>query len=111
VQGVRQSATIPFQDQTEEKRMSTVDGQSATGAYVLRAEAGERAQRARPPYAPAFRWKCGASGDVIQPLPRFSTIFDSAFDSLRMEIAKMPPPDAAYTGAHDTAMTVEDHRR
>ena len=29
--------------------------------------------------------------DVIQPFP-FSTIFDSAFKALRMEIAKMPPP-------------------
>jgi hypothetical protein len=30
--------------------------------------------------------------DVIQPFPSFSTIFDSAFKTLRMEIAKMPPP-------------------
>jgi len=34
----------------------------------------------------------GAWSDDIQPFPSFSTIFDSAFKDLRMEIAKMPPP-------------------
>ena len=61
-----------------------------TGAYALGAEAGERLQRAT---LAIRRPRCvGGVERRIQPFPSFSTIFDSAFKTLRTEIAKMPPP-------------------
>ena len=66
------------------------DGARLTGAYALGAEAGEWLQQAT--LAIRARVPLEVLSDVIQPFPSFSTIFDSAFKTLRMEIAKMPPP-------------------
>jgi pyruvate/2-oxoglutarate dehydrogenase complex dihydrolipoamide dehydrogenase (E3) component len=66
------------------------DGARLTGAYALGPEAGEWLQQAT--LAIRARVPLEVLSDVIQPFPSFSTIFDSAFKTLRMEIAKMPPP-------------------
>jgi pyruvate/2-oxoglutarate dehydrogenase complex dihydrolipoamide dehydrogenase (E3) component len=66
------------------------DGIRLTGAYALGPEAGEWLQQAT--LAIRARVPLDVLSDVIQPFPSFSTIFDMAFKSLRMEIAKMPPP-------------------
>jgi pyruvate/2-oxoglutarate dehydrogenase complex dihydrolipoamide dehydrogenase (E3) component len=66
------------------------DGDRLTGAYALGPEAGEWLQQAT--LAIRARIPLDVLSDVIQPFPSFSTIFDSAFKALRMEIAKMPPP-------------------
>ena len=66
------------------------DGAQLTGAYALGPEAGEWLQQAT--LAIRARVPLEVLSDVIQPFPSFSTIFDSAFKTLRMEIAKMPPP-------------------
>jgi len=66
------------------------DGVRLTGAYALGPEAGEWLQQA------TLAIRAGIAleilSDVIQPFPSFSTIFDSAFKTLLMEIAKMPLP-------------------
>jgi pyruvate/2-oxoglutarate dehydrogenase complex dihydrolipoamide dehydrogenase (E3) component len=66
------------------------DGARLTGAYALGPEAGEWLQQAT--LAIRARVPLEVLSDVIQPFPSFSTIFDSAFKALRMEIAKTPPP-------------------
>jgi pyruvate/2-oxoglutarate dehydrogenase complex dihydrolipoamide dehydrogenase (E3) component len=66
------------------------DGVRLTGAYALGPEAGEWLQQAT--LAIRARIPLEVLTDVIQPFPSFSTIFDSAFKALRMEIAQMPPP-------------------
>ena len=66
------------------------DGARLTGAYALGPEAGEWLQQAT--LAIRARVPLEVLSDVIQPFPSFSTIFDAAFKTLRMEIAKMPPP-------------------
>ena len=66
------------------------DGARLTGAYALGAEAGEWLQQAT--LAIRARVPLEVLSDVIQPFPSFSTIFDSAFKTLRMEIAKTPLP-------------------
>ena len=66
------------------------DGARLTGAYALGAEAGEWLQQAT--LAIRARVPLEVLSDVIQPFPSFSTIFDSTFKTLRMEIAKMPLP-------------------
>jgi pyruvate/2-oxoglutarate dehydrogenase complex dihydrolipoamide dehydrogenase (E3) component len=66
------------------------DGARLTGAYALGPEAGEWLQQAT--LAIRARVPLEVLSDVIQPFPSFSTIFDSAFKTLRMAIAKMPPP-------------------
>ena len=66
------------------------DGARLTGAYALGAEAGEWLQQAT--LAIRARVPLEVLSDVIQPFPSFSTIFDLAFKTLRMQIAKMPPP-------------------
>ncbi len=65
------------------------DGARLTGAYALGAEAGEWLQQAT--LAIRARVPLEVLSDVIQPFPSFSSIFDLAFKTLRMEIAKMPP--------------------
>ena len=65
------------------------DGARLTGAYALGAEAGWLQQAT---LAIRGRVPLEVLSDVIQPFPSFSTNFDSAFKTLRMEIAKMPPP-------------------
>ena len=57
---------------------------------LIGTEAGEWLQQAT--LAARARVPLEALSDVIQPFPSFSTIFDSAFKTLRMDIAKMPPP-------------------
>ena len=66
------------------------DGARLIGAYALGAEAGEWLQQAT--LAIRARVPLEVLSDVIQPFPSFSTIFDLAFKTLRMQIAKMPPP-------------------
>ena len=66
------------------------DGVRLIGAYALGPEAGEWLQQAT--LAIRARIPLEVLSDVIQPFPSFSTIFDSAFKTLQMEIAKMPPP-------------------
>jgi dihydrolipoamide dehydrogenase len=66
------------------------DGDRLTGAYALGPEAGEWLQQAT--LAIRARIPLEVLSDVIQPFPSFSTIFDLAFKTLRMQIAKMPPP-------------------
>ena len=66
------------------------DGARLTGAHALAAEAGEWLQQAT--LAIRARVPLEVLSDVIQPFPSFSTMFDSAFKTLRVEIAKMPPP-------------------
>ena len=66
------------------------DGVRLTGAYALGPEAGEWLQQAT--LAIRARIPLEVLSDVIQPFPSFSTIFDLAFKTLRMQIAKMPPP-------------------
>jgi pyruvate/2-oxoglutarate dehydrogenase complex dihydrolipoamide dehydrogenase (E3) component len=66
------------------------DGARLTGAYALGPEAGEWLQQAT--LAIRARVPLEVLSDVIQPFPSFSTIFGLAFKTLRMEIAKMPPP-------------------
>ncbi len=66
------------------------DGVRLTGAYALGPEAGEWLQQAT--LAIRSRIPLEVLSDVIQPFPSFSTIFDSGFKTLRMQIAKMPPP-------------------
>jgi dihydrolipoamide dehydrogenase len=66
------------------------DGAQLTGAYALGPEAGEWLQQAT--LAIRARIPLEVLSDVIQPFPSFSTIFDSTFKALRMEIAKMPLP-------------------
>src|SRR5271169_4777390 len=66
------------------------DGARLTGAYALGAEAGEWLQQAT--LAIRARVPLEVLSDVIQPFPSFSTVFDSAFKALRMEIANMPRP-------------------
>ncbi len=85
------------------------DGARLTGAYALGAEAGEWLQQST--LAIRARVPLEVLSDVIQPFPSFSTIFDSAFKTLRMEIAQKAAAFAAHAGADGTAMTMEDHRR
>jgi pyruvate/2-oxoglutarate dehydrogenase complex dihydrolipoamide dehydrogenase (E3) component len=66
------------------------DGVRLTGAYALGPEAGEWMQQAT--LAIRARVPLEVLSDTIQPFPSFSSIFDSAFKALRMEIANMPPP-------------------
>jgi dihydrolipoamide dehydrogenase len=66
------------------------DGARLTGAYALGPEAGEWLQQAT--LAIRARVPLEVLSDVIQPFPSFSTIFDSAFKTLRTEIAKISPP-------------------
>jgi dihydrolipoamide dehydrogenase len=66
------------------------DGIHLIGAYALGPEAGEWLQQAT--LAVRARVPLDVLSDVIQPFPSFSTIFDMAFKTLRMEIAEMPPP-------------------
>ena len=66
------------------------DGAQLTGAYALGPEAGEWLQQAT--LAIRARVPLEVLSDVIQPFPSFSTIFDLAFKTLRMEIANIPHP-------------------
>src|ERR1700722_11784665 len=66
------------------------DGAVLTGAYALGPDAGEWLQQAT--LAIRARVPLEVLSDTIQPFPSFSTIFDSAFKTLRMSIANMPPP-------------------
>jgi pyruvate/2-oxoglutarate dehydrogenase complex dihydrolipoamide dehydrogenase (E3) component len=66
------------------------DGVRLTGAFALGPEAGEWLQQAT--LAIRARIPLEVLSDVIQPFPSFSTIFDSAFKTLHMEIAQMPQP-------------------
>ena len=66
------------------------DGALLTGAYALGPEAGEWLQQAT--LAIRARVPLDVLSDTIQPFPTFSSIFDSAFKALRMEIAEMPRP-------------------
>src|SRR5580658_9946201 len=66
------------------------DGVRLTGAYALGPDAGEWLQLAT--LAIRARVLLEVLSDTIQPFPSFSSIFDSAFKALRMEIAKVPPP-------------------
>ena len=66
------------------------DGERLLGAFALGPEAGEWLQQATL----AVRAHIGLDVlyDTMQPFPSFSGIFDAALKTLRMEIAKMPPP-------------------
>jgi pyruvate/2-oxoglutarate dehydrogenase complex dihydrolipoamide dehydrogenase (E3) component len=66
------------------------DGARLTGAYALGPDAGEWLQQAT--LAIRARVPLEVLSDVIQPFPSFSTIFDSGFKTLRMQIAKVAPP-------------------
>jgi pyruvate/2-oxoglutarate dehydrogenase complex dihydrolipoamide dehydrogenase (E3) component len=66
------------------------DGVRLTGAYALGPEAGEWLQQATLAIRAGIPLE--VLSDTIQPFPSFSSIFDSAFKALRMEIAKLPPP-------------------
>jgi dihydrolipoamide dehydrogenase len=79
-----------------------------TGAYALGPEAGEWLQQAT--LAIRARVPLEVLSDTIQPFPTFSSIFDSAFKALRMEIAKMPPPTRPMQGAGGSALTRPDPR-
>jgi pyruvate/2-oxoglutarate dehydrogenase complex dihydrolipoamide dehydrogenase (E3) component/catechol 2,3-dioxygenase-like lactoylglutathione lyase family enzyme len=66
------------------------DGTRLTGAYALGAEAGEWLQQAT--LAVRARDPLEVLSDTIQPFPRFSGMFDSAFKALSMQIASTPHP-------------------
>jgi dihydrolipoamide dehydrogenase len=66
------------------------DGERLTGAYGLGPEAGEWLQQAT--LAIRARVPLAVLSDTVQPFPSFSGSYDAAVMSLRMEIAKMPPP-------------------
>jgi dihydrolipoamide dehydrogenase len=66
------------------------DGQRLTGAYALGPEAGEWLQQAT--LAIRAHIPLEVLGDVIQPFPSFSGIYDPAVKALRMRIADMPQP-------------------
>ncbi len=66
------------------------DGERLTGAYALGPEAGEWLQQAT--LAIRAHVPLEVLGDVIQPFPSFSGIYDGALTALRMRIADMPPP-------------------
>jgi len=66
------------------------DGQRLTGAYALGPEAGEWLQQAT--LAIRARIPLEVLGDVIQPFPSFSGIYDPAVKALRMRIADKPRP-------------------
>jgi pyruvate/2-oxoglutarate dehydrogenase complex dihydrolipoamide dehydrogenase (E3) component len=68
------------------------DGERLTGAYALGPEAGEWMQQAT--LAIRAHVPLEVLGDVIQPFPSFSGIFDAALKMLRMSVADMPPPAA-----------------
>ena len=85
------------------------DGVRLTGAYALGPEAGEWLQQAT--LAIRARIPLEVLSDVIQPFPSFSTIFDSAFKTLRMGDREDAASFAADAGADGAAMTVENHRR
>jgi pyruvate/2-oxoglutarate dehydrogenase complex dihydrolipoamide dehydrogenase (E3) component len=68
------------------------DGARLTGAYALGPEAGEWLQQAT--LAVRAHVPLAVLGDTIQPFPSFSGIYDAALTSLRMEIARKPPPVA-----------------
>ena len=66
------------------------DGARLTGAYALGPEAGEWLQQA------TLAIRAGVPlevlSDTIQPFPSFSSVFDTAFKALHMQIAKKPAP-------------------
>jgi len=64
------------------------DGERLTGAYALGPEAGEWLQQAT--LAIRARVPVEVLGDVIQPFPSFSGIYDTTVKMLRMDIAGMP---------------------
>ncbi len=66
------------------------DGERLTGAYALGPEAGEWMQQAT--LAIRAHVPLEVLGEVIQPFPSFSGIYDTAYKALRMEIADMPRP-------------------
>jgi dihydrolipoamide dehydrogenase len=68
------------------------DGERLTGAYALGPEAGEWLQQAT--LAVRAHIPMEVLYDTIQPFPSFSGIFDEALKSLRMALAKLPPPPA-----------------
>ena len=61
------------------------DGERLTGAYALGPEAGEWLQQAT--LAIRAHVPVEVLRDTIQPFPTFSTIFATAFNALRQEIA------------------------
>jgi pyruvate/2-oxoglutarate dehydrogenase complex dihydrolipoamide dehydrogenase (E3) component len=66
------------------------NGKRLTGAYALGPEAGEWMQQAT--LAIRGHVPLEVLGDTIQPFPSFSSIFDTAVKTLRMQIADMPQP-------------------
>ena len=68
------------------------DGDRLTGAYALGPEAGEWLQQAT--LAVRAHVPVEVLYDTIQPFPSFSGIFDAALKSLRMALAKLPPPQS-----------------
>jgi dihydrolipoamide dehydrogenase len=66
------------------------DGDRLTGAYALGPEAGEWLQQAT--LAIRARIALDVLYDTIQPFPSFSSIYGAALNTLRMEVAKLPPP-------------------
>jgi pyruvate/2-oxoglutarate dehydrogenase complex dihydrolipoamide dehydrogenase (E3) component len=67
------------------------DGERLTGAYALGPEAGEWLQQAT--LAIRAHIPVEVLYDTIQPFPSFSGIYNAAVMELRMNIAKMPPPN------------------
>jgi pyruvate/2-oxoglutarate dehydrogenase complex dihydrolipoamide dehydrogenase (E3) component len=66
------------------------DGERLTGAYALGPEAGEWMQQAT--LAIRGHVPLEVLDDTIQPFPSFSSIYDAAVKTLRMQIADMPQP-------------------
>jgi pyruvate/2-oxoglutarate dehydrogenase complex dihydrolipoamide dehydrogenase (E3) component len=66
------------------------DGERLTGAFALGPEAGEWLQQAT--LAVRAHVPMEVLYDTMQPFPSFSGIFDAALKSLRMALAKLPPP-------------------
>jgi dihydrolipoamide dehydrogenase len=66
------------------------DGERLTGGYALGPEAGEWLQQAT--VAIRAHVPIEVLADTIQPFPSFSGIYDTAFMSLRMNIADKPRP-------------------
>ncbi len=63
--------------------MSTIDGQSAPGGSPSSEPANLKLEALVIPVV---------SSDVMEPFTSLWTMFDSAFKTLRMSIAKVPPP-------------------
>ncbi|MGA8455323.1 MAG: NAD(P)/FAD-dependent oxidoreductase [Streptosporangiaceae bacterium] len=66
------------------------DGKRLTGAYALGPEAGEWTQQAT--LAIRAHVPLEVLSDTIQPFPSFSSIYNAAVMTLRMNIADMPMP-------------------